>query len=106
MAELTVTKDNFETAVMQSAQPVLLDFWAPWCSPCRMLSPVVADIEQEYEGKLTVGKVNVDEETALAGAFQVSGIPMLVVLHQGKVVNGAVGYQSKEQIKTLLEGTV
>ncbi len=101
MAELTVTSANFETEVMKSSIPVLLDFWAPWCGPCRMIAPLVAEIAEENEGKLLVGKVNVDEEEELARAFSVRSIPFLAVIKDGKVVNTAVGAMPKEKILEL-----
>lgn len=101
MAELTVTSSNFETEVMKSSIPVLLDFWAPWCGPCRMIAPIVAEIAEENEGKLLVGKVNVDEEEELARAFSVRSIPFLAVIKDGKVVNTAVGAMPKEKILEL-----
>ena len=101
MAELTVTSSNFETEVMKSSIPVLLDFWAPWCGPCRMIAPLVAEIAEENEGKLLVGKVNVDEEEELARAFSVRSIPFLAVIKDGKVVNTAVGAMPKEKILEL-----
>ena len=79
MAEIVITEKNFEEEVIKSDVPVLLDFWATWCGPCTMLSPIVAEIAEEYEGKLKVGKINVDEEMNLAGAFRVSSIPTLIV---------------------------
>lgn len=103
MAELKITKQNFETEVLNSELPVLLDFWAPWCGPCRMLSPVVEELAKEVEGRAKVGKVNVDEENELAAAFQVAAIPTLAVLRGGKVVATAMGYRSKEQLLSLLE---
>ncbi|MBQ9812776.1 MAG: thioredoxin [Thermoguttaceae bacterium] len=101
--EITVTSQNFETEVKNSPVPVLLDFWAPWCGPCRMVGPIVAQIAEEYAGKIKVGKVNVDEEPALADAFRVSSIPTLVVMKNGEIVKQAVGYRSKEQLEELLQ---
>ena len=100
--EYTITQQNFETEVLQSELPVLLDFWASWCGPCRMLAPVIEEIAEEYNGKIKVGKVNVDEEQELANAFRVSSIPTVVVLKDGKVVSSSVGFRPKEQITALL----
>ena len=103
MSEITITKANFDTEVMLSDRPVLLDFWATWCGPCRMLSPVIAEIAEEYDGKVKVGKVNVDEEEELAAAFQVESIPMVVLMKDGKTVDGFVGYRPKADIVKLLD---
>lgn len=103
MAEITVTKENFESEVLKSELPVLLDFWAEWCGPCRMLSPIVAEIAEEYRGKVKVGKVNVDEEQELSEKFQVESIPMVVIIKNGKVTNVSVGYKPKEQLTALLD---
>ena len=102
MAEMKITGQNFQKEVLQSGQPVLLDFWAPWCGPCRMLSPVVEQLAEEYEGKVKVGKVNVDEEGELASAFQVMSIPCIVVMKDGKIVEKAVGYRPKAQLEEML----
>lgn len=102
MAELKITKDNFEKEVLNSDLPVLIDFWAPWCGPCRMLGPVIEDIAKEYEGVAKVCKVNVDEENELASAFRVVSIPTVVVMKGGKVVNVSVGYKSKAEIAAML----
>ncbi len=102
MAEVQITKDNFENEVLKSDKPVLIDFWASWCGPCRMLSPLVAEIAEEMDGKVKVCKVNVDEEMELASAFRVSSIPMLVVMKDGKVTNMAVGFRPKAQIIDML----
>lgn len=102
MAELKITKENFEREVLNSDKPVLIDFWAGWCGPCRMLAPVIAELAEEYAGKVKVGKVNVDEEMELASAFQVSSIPMLVVVENGKVKNVSVGVKPKHQIARML----
>lgn len=102
MAEMKITGQNFQKEVLQSGQPVLLDFWAPWCGPCRMLSPVVEQLAEEYGGKVKVGKVNVDEEGELASAFQVMSIPCIVVMKDGKIVEKAVGYRPKAQLEEML----
>lgn len=102
MAELTITEQNFEKEVIQSPIPVMLDFWAPWCGPCRMIAPIVAAIAAEQEGKVKVGKVNVDEQPNLAAMFNVTSIPLVVVLKGGEVTNFAVGYRPKEDIEALL----
>lgn len=102
MAELIITKSNFEDEVTRSDLPVLLDFWASWCAPCMMLSPVVSRIAEKYDGKIRVGKVNVDEEPELARAFGVLSIPMLAVIKGGKVTARSVGYRPMEEIEKLL----
>ena len=102
MAEVIITKDNFEEEVIKSDKTVLIDFWATWCGPCRMLSPIIAEIANDYDGKVKVCKVNVDDEPELANAFNVSSIPMVVVMKDGKVTNVSVGYRPKEEIIALL----
>ncbi len=102
MSELTITKENFEAEVLQSKEPVLIDFWASWCGPCSMLSPVISEIAEESSGKFKVGKVNVDEQEELAAMFRISSIPTLVVLKDGKVTNSSVGVRSKKQILEML----
>ena len=101
MAVLTITMDNFQSEVMQSDKPVLLDFWASWCGPCRMVSPIVDEIADE-RNDIKVGKINVDEQPALAQQFGVMSIPTLVVMREGAVVNKAVGAMPKAQILSLL----
>ena len=101
MKEIHVTKDNFEKEVLLADRPVLVDFWAPWCGPCRMLAPILEEISNEQDG-VKVCKVNVDEEPELAAAFQVSSIPMLAVVKEGKLANTAVGYMPKDEVLALL----
>lgn len=102
MSVITVTKDNFDKEVLQSDKPVLLDFWASWCGPCRMVSPIVDEIAAENPDK-KVGKVNVDEEPELASKFDVMSIPTLLVFEDGELVNRAVGVRPKEMILDLFE---
>ena len=99
MAVITITKENFAQEVLQSEKPVLLDFWASWCGPCRMLSPIVDEVAEE---RGDVGKVNVDEQPELAGEFGVMSIPTLLVFEQGKLVRQAVGARPKASVLDLL----
>lgn len=101
MAALHITNKNFQQEVLQSDKPVLLDFWAAWCGPCRMVGPIIEQIADE-RSDIKVGKVNVDEEPELAAQFQVMSIPMLVVMKDGKIVNKALGARPKQQILSLL----
>lgn len=101
MSVLRITKDNFHQEVLQSQEPVLLDFWADWCGPCRMVGPIVEEIAGE-RADIKVGKVNVDEQQELAAAFQIMSIPTLVVMKGGKAVNQAVGALPKQQILSML----
>ncbi len=102
MSTLTITKENFEKEVIQSDKPVLLDFWAAWCGPCRMVSPIVEEVASENQA-VKVGKVNVDEQPELAQAFRVMSIPTLAVVKGGKVVNTTVGARPKADILRMLE---
>ena len=98
MAEITITTENFEEEVIKSDKPVLIDFWATWCGPCKMIAPTVEEIAEEYKGKIKVGKVNVDEEPDLTQSFGISSIPTLVLMKDGKPANMMVGLRTKEQI--------
>ena len=101
MSVVTITKENFRTEVLESDKPVLVDFWAPWCGPCRMLSPVVDEIAEET-GSVKVGKVNVDEQPALAEQFGVASIPTLILFKDGKAVETSVGVRPKAAILAML----
>lgn len=102
MSVLVITKENFQQEVVESDVPVLLDFWAPWCGPCRMVSPIVDEIAQEVSDA-KVGKINVDEQTELAAQFRIMSIPTLAVFKDGKVVNTSVGAKPKAAILEMLK---
>jgi len=102
MATVTITKSNFNTEVLSSDKPVLLDFWAAWCGPCRMVGPIVEEISNENPN-VKVGKINVDEEPELAQQFGVMSIPTLVVIKDGKIVNKTVGARPKQDLLQLLK---
>lgn len=101
MSAVKIDKNNFQNEVLNAQKPVLLDFWAPWCGPCRMVTPIVAEIAQTHP-EVIVGKVNVDEELELAQAFGIVSIPTLIVLKNGQVAAKAVGYMPKKDIEALL----
>ena len=101
MSAININKDNFVSEVLNAEEPVLLDFWAPWCGPCRMVVPIVEEIAAE-RSDIKVGKVNVDEQLELANRFGVMSIPMLVVMKNGKIANQAVGARSKRDILALI----
>ena len=93
-----ITKDNFQAEVLQADKPVLVDFWASWCGPCKMLGPVISQIAEEYAGKVKVGKVNVDDEPELANAFRVSSIPTVVLIKDGAVAATSIGLKAKDRL--------
>ena len=103
MNEVRLKKNNFKDEVLNSNIPVLVDFWATWCGPCRMVAPIVEEIADEYDGRIKVGKVNVDEEPELAMQFRVASIPTLMVFKNGQLVNTAVGYRPKADILALFD---
>ena len=102
MAVVQITKDNFKTLVLESSKPVLLDFWAVWCGPCKMIAPIVEAIAEERED-IVVGKVNVDDETELAASFGVASIPTVVLVKDGKVAATSVGYRPKADLEKMLD---
>ena len=102
MAEIKLTQQNFENEALKSQIPVVVDFWATWCGPCRMLAPVVEKLAEKYEGKIKVGKVNVDEEPALAMKYGISGIPTVLRIEGGEVKAQAVGFQPLEMLEKAL----
>ena len=103
MAEIKLTKENFEQEVTKSDIPVLADFWATWCGPCRMLSPVISDMAEKYAGKIKVGKVNTDEEEELAAAFRISAIPTVILFKDGKAVDSFMGYRPAAEVEEFIK---
>lgn len=100
---LEINQSNFQSEVLQSDKPVLIDFWAEWCGPCRMVGPVVEELAGEYAGKAKVGKVDVDSNQELAGSFGVSSIPTLILFKGGKPINGVVGVRSKAELARMID---
>ena len=100
--EITLTKTNFEAEVLKSDKPVLVDFWAPWCGPCRMLAPVLAEVAAEKGDKIKVGKVNVDENPELAAQYGISGIPAMLLFKDGKVAGTSVGFKPKAELESFI----
>jgi thioredoxin 1 len=103
MAELVLTSDNFKTEVLESEIPVLVDFWASWCGPCKMLGPVISQIAEEYEGKVKVGKVNVDDEEELAMEYGIQSIPTVLLFKGGEVVEQSLGFKPKAFFEDLIK---
>jgi len=96
---VVLTQENFPKEVLQSPQPVLVDFWAEWCGPCKMLSPILDELAQEYDGRVRIGKVNIDEHQGLAAQYGIRSIPTLLLFQQGQVADQIVGLRSKRELK-------
>lgn len=102
MSVITITKENFKSEVLDSDKPVLIDFWASWCGPCRMMAPVIDAVAEELKD-VKVGKINIDEESELASAFKIMSIPTIMLVNRGEVVDGVVGVRPKSDILALLD---
>jgi thioredoxin 1 len=103
MAEATFTDQNFEEDVIKSETLVVIDFWAPWCGPCKVVSPIIEELAGEYEGKVKIGKLNVDDNVQVAGEYGVMSIPTVMVFKGGKPVKATVGAQSKDAYKRMID---
>lgn len=101
-----ITKDNFEQTVTKSAQPVLVDFWADWCMPCHMLSPTVDEVARSYDGKIAVGKINIDDQPELAQKFGVMSIPTLILFKEGNISNKSIGVVGKDKITKMIDSVL
>jgi thioredoxin 1 len=99
---VNLTKDNFAAEVLKAAEPVLVDFWAEWCGPCKMIGPILDELATEYSGKVKIGKVNIDNDQELAAQYSVRAIPTLLLFHQGQVADQMVGLRSKRDLKASL----
>jgi thioredoxin 1 len=102
MAELAITQANYESEVVKSPIPVLIDFWAPWCGPCRMLAPVIDELAKEFAGKIKVAKLNTDENIEISTQFQISSIPTILIFKNGKPVEKVVGFKQKGELVALI----
>jgi thioredoxin len=100
---VTLTQENFATEVLQSSKPVLVDFWAEWCGPCKMIAPLLDELAAEYDGKVKIGKINTDEQQQLASQYSISSIPTLLFFKNGQVVNQMIGARSKRDFKAALD---
>lgn len=106
MTDLVLTDDNFEQEVIKSDTPVLVDFWAPWCGPCKILEPVIDELAKEYEGKIKIGKVNVDENPNSASKYGIMSIPSIFIFKNSQPVKSMIGVQSKEKLKGEIEAVI
>jgi thioredoxin 1 len=100
---LTLTQENFKTEILDHKGVAMVDFWAPWCGPCRMMAPILEEVAAEYQGRLKVGKVNTDENLVLSGEFQIMSIPTLILFKDGQAVERIIGVQPKEKLRAYLE---
>lgn len=106
MADLTFTDKNFQMDVLSSKEPVVVDFWAPWCGPCRLVSPTIEQLAHDYQGKVKVGKLNVDDNPEVAGTYGVMSIPTVMIFKNGKPVKATIGAQSKDAYKKMIDEAI
>jgi thioredoxin 1 len=103
MAEITITEQNFDKEVLESSMPVMVDFWAPWCGPCKMIAPIVEELAGEYSGRIKIGKVNTDENMGISSKYQVTSIPTVMFFKDKKLAQRIVGFKSTVELKTILD---
>ena len=103
---ITISDNEFDSSIIQCGKPALVDFWAEWCQPCKMLAPTIEEIAGEYDGRITVGKLNVDDNPATAKKFGIRGIPTLLLFKDGEVIQQMVGVKSKAEIKKIIDGNI
>lgn len=106
MSEIELTEQNFTAEVINSSIPVLIDFWAPWCGPCKMIAPVVKELADEYAGKIKVGKVNIDENAGISSQYQIISIPTLLLFKGGKPFHKIVGFKPKAELKKVIDNAL
>ena len=104
--EIVVNDGNFEQTVLQAETPVLVDFWAPWCRPCLMVAPVLEELAEEYSGRITIAKLNVDQNPKIASQYHVMSIPTMIIFKEGKPISNIIGFKPKEQLKQDLDGAL
>ena len=103
---IVLTKDNFKEEVIQSDLPVLIDFWASWCGPCRMVGPIIGQLAAEYNGRIKVGKINVDEQVDLASTYKVMSIPTVILIKNGQIIDKIIGARPKSDLENLINKTI
>jgi thioredoxin 1 len=104
MADVIITDSNFKSLVLESKDSVVVDFWAPWCGPCKVVGPIIEELAKEYDGKVTIGKLNVDENSETTAKYNVMSIPTIIFFKNGKPVHSTVGAQGKESYKKIIDG--